>query len=315
MTVDYTVVVPTTGRESLNAVLGVVVHGAGPAPREVIVVDDRPDPAGELVVPADVRVLRTYGRGPAAARNAGWQAASTEWVAFLDDDVLPPDDWPAALSKDLADVPSDVVASQARVTVPLPSDREPTDWERNTAGLMTGNWITADMAYRRAALLQIGGFDERFPRAYREDVELALRVVDEGHRIVAGRRETTHPVRPAGFFVSVRAQRGNADDALMRSLRGRGWRKEVGGRPTRMHWHVLSTTAAAAAILLGLTGRRVAAAVAGSAWVALTAHFAGQRIAPGPRTPDEIARMLVTSVAIPPVACWHRLRGELRVRL
>ncbi|ONI79982.1 transferase [Actinosynnema sp. ALI-1.44] len=315
MTVDYTVVIPTTCRESLTAVLETVLNGDGPAPSAVIVVDDRRDPVAGVIFPPGVRVLRTGGRGPAAARNAGWRAANTEWVAFLDDDVLPPSDWPVALTKDLAGVPPDVAASQARITVPLPSERRPTDWERNTAGLMVGTWITADMAYRRAVLHQVGGFDERFPRAYREDVELALRVLDAGHKIVTGQRETTHPVRPAGFFVSVRAQRGNADDALMRRLHGRGWRKAVGGHPSRMHWHLLTTAAAAGAVLFGLSRRRAVAILAGVLWAGLTAHFAGQRIAPGPRTPGEIARMLVTSVAIPPAACWHRLRGELRVRL
>ena len=32
------------------------------------------------------------------------------------------------------------------------------------------------MAYRRTALEAVGGFDERFPRAFREDADLALRV-------------------------------------------------------------------------------------------------------------------------------------------
>ncbi|HZB51547.1 MAG TPA: HAD family hydrolase, partial [Mycobacteriales bacterium] len=35
---------------------------------------------------------------------------------------------------------------------------------------------------------------------------------------------------------------------------------------------------------------------------------------PGPRTPDEVARMLVSSAAIPPAAVGHRLRGELAHR-
>ncbi len=39
-----------------------------------------------------------------------------------------------------------------------------------------------------------------------------------------------------------------------------------------------------------------------------------RRVLPGPRTADEIARMAVTSVLIPPVAVWQRLRGELAVR-
>jgi glycosyltransferase involved in cell wall biosynthesis len=314
MNADYTVVIPTMGRKSLNVVLNALVNGAGTPPREVIVVDDRPDPGAELSTPDGVRVLRTGGRGPAAARNAGWRAARSEWIAFLDDDVEPPVDWKDRLDKDVGELPPEVAASQALIKVPLPGDRRPTDWERSTAGLMDGWWITADMAYRRAVLEQAGGFDERFPRAYREDAELAIRVRAAGHQIVTGERETIHPVRASDFFASLRAQRGNADDALMRRLLGPGWRAKIGGHPGRLRWHAATSAAGAAAVLFGLFGRRKAALLAGSVWAGLTAHFAYLRIAPGPMTPQEVARMVVTSVAIPPAACAHRLRGELRHR-
>jgi histidinol-phosphate phosphatase family protein len=46
----------------------------------------------------------------------------------------------------------------------------------------------------------------------------------------------------------------------------------------------------------------------------LSAEFALHRILPGPRTAAEIGRMLASSVMIPPLACWHRLSGELRWR-
>lgn len=313
MSVDYAVVIPTVGRDSLRVVLDALEHGVGPPPREIIVVDDRPEP-GPLPPTHSARVLRTGGRGPAAARNAGWRAACCEWVAFLDDDVVPPRDWKARLADDLARLGLDVGASQARIVVPLPEDRRPTDWERGTAGLADARWITADMAYRRAALVHAGGFDERFPRAYREDAELALRVQDHGYRIVNGDRVTTHPVREAGFFASLKQQRGNADDALVRRLLGPQWRERIGGAPGRLPWHVATAVTGASAVLCGLIGWRKAAVAFGGAWAGLTGWFAARRIAPGPRTGDEVARMVVTSVAIPPAACWHRLRGELRHR-
>ncbi|GAA3458340.1 glycosyltransferase family 2 protein [Saccharothrix longispora] len=313
MSVDYAVVIPTMGRASLTRVLDALEHGSGPPPREVIVVDDRPEP-GPLPPTHGARLLRTGGRGPAAARNAGWRAACCEWVAFLDDDVLPARDWKARLVADLEDLGLDVGASQARISVPLPEDRRPTDWERGTAGLATARWITADMAYRRAALTHAGGFDERFPRAYREDAELALRVQRHGYRIVTGERVTVHPVRGSDFLASLRQQRGNADDALMRRLLGPGWREGIGGAPGLLRRHAVTTGAGLLAVLCGLLGKRVAAAVLGTAWAGLTAKFAVERIAPGPRTADEVARMVVTSAAIPPAACLHRVRGELRHR-
>ncbi|MEV0349659.1 glycosyltransferase [Nonomuraea sp. NPDC050680] len=312
-----TVVVPTIGRPSLRATLAAVATRL-----PVIVVDDRPaSRSGPLDVPERVRVVRSWGRGPAAARNAGWRAADTPWVAFLDDDVIPRPGWAEAVWADLAELADDVAGSQGRVEVPLPPGRRPTDAERNTAGLSTAEWITADMAYRRSALEAAGGFDERFPRAYREDADLALRMLRAGHRLVRGERVTVHPVRDDGFWSSVRFQRGNADDALMRRLHGPSWRAALGGAPGRLRRHALTTglgctAATLAATTLAARGGRltVIAVLAAAGWGVLSAEFAWARIAPGPRTPAEVLRMAVTSVAIPPAACAHRLRGEWRVR-
>ncbi|GAA4949574.1 hypothetical protein HD597_002407 [Nonomuraea thailandensis] len=311
-----TVVIPTIGRPTLRDTLAAVGPGV-----PVVVVDDRtggPPALGPL--PGNARVVRSGGRGPAAARNAGWRAADTPWVVFLDDDVVPAPGWAEAVWKDLVDLPDDVAGSQGRIVVPLPAGRRPTDGERHTAGLADALWVTADMAYRRAALEAAGGFDERFPRAYREDADLALRVTRAGHRLVRGERVTEHPVRADGFWASVRFQRGNADDALMRRLHGPSWRAGIGGGRGRLRLHALTTAAGLAAVLLGTAavaarpGARVAAWGAGAAWAALTVDFAWRRIAPGPRTPQEVLRMAVTSVLIPPVACAHRIRGEWRVR-
>lgn len=307
---SYTVVIPTIGRPSLAELLARLGRTAA-----IIVVDDGREQRLQLPdTDVSVRVLHSGGRGPAAARNVGWRAADTEWVAFLDDDVLPGPDWSPQIEQDLRGLGADIGASQGRIEVPLPQDRRPTDFERGTAGLATARWITADMAYRRAALHRVGGFDERFGRAYREDADLALRVIAAGYRIVQGQRRTLHPVRPSSPLTSVRAQRGNADDVLMRRRHGRDWRQRIGDGPGRLRQHGLTT--AAAVVALGAAARRHPhiAGAAGLLWAGLTSEFAARRILPGPRTASEVGRMVVTSIAIPPVACWHRLAGELRWR-
>jgi hypothetical protein len=180
--------------------------------------------------------------------------------------------------------------------------------------LATARWITADMAYRRAALDAVSGFDERFPRAFREDADLALRVIAAGYRITTGNRVTTHPVRPSGFLASLKAQRGNADDAFMRRRHGPGWRHRIGDGRGRMRLHALTTASGLCTVLFGLAGRRTAALVLSAVWAALTTEFALRRIMPGPRTTEETLRMAVTSIAIPPAACLHRTLGEWRHR-
>lgn len=316
----YTVAIPTVGRPSLARLLDALAAGRGPAPEQVLLVDDRGDARGPLAVDTvglPVKVLRGPAAGPAAARNVAWRAADTPWVCFLDDDVVPDPDWAECLAVDLAELEPVVAGSQGRVHVPLPDDRAPTDWERNTAGLAHARWATADLAYRRAALAAVGGFDERFPRAYREDADLGLRLVASGRRIVAGSRRVIHPVRPADRWVSVRAQAGNADDALMRRLHGRGWRDRAGAGSGRRGRHVAITLAGAIALAglaagRGRPGRLPLAGAAG--WLAGTAELARARIAPGPRTGGEVATMLATSAALPPAATWHWLRGWWRTR-
>jgi GT2 family glycosyltransferase len=318
----YSVVLPTVGRPCLADCLRALAAAVGHPPEEVVVVDDRPGPGGAVALPLEaagvlrerVRTLSTGGRGPAAARNAGWRTVATPWTVFLDDDVQVLPDWSRRLAEDLLAADATTGGIQGRLTVPLPEDRRPTDWERGTAGLEQAAWATADMAYRTTTLADVGGFDERFRRAFREDADLALRVQEAGWTLRRGRRTTRHPVRPADRWVSLRAQRGNADDALMNRLHGRDWWARAGAPRGRLPRHVLVTAAALTASACALTGRRRAAGVAGALWTLGTAEFALARIGPGPRTRHEITTMLSTSVLIPPVAVAHWVDGLLRHR-
>jgi histidinol-phosphate phosphatase family protein len=328
---DYVVVIPTLGRATLQCCLDALAAAAGPLPRQVVLADDRPATPWPLpvTVPKALAdrtiVVPLEGRGPAAARNAGWRAArAADWVVFLDDDVRVSQRWRADLAADLAAQGERVAGVQGIIEVPLPSGRNATDWERGTAGLAAARWITADMAYRRRALVATGGFDERFPRAFREDADLALRLLGLGWWLRRGTRTTVHPVRPAGRWVSVRAQAGNGDDALMRRLHGRGWHRRAGAAPGRrpFHWVVCALAAGAAggigASFMAPAGARHtwrrAGLAAGTGWLLATAEFTLTRVRPGPRDRHEVATMAATSVVIPPLAAWHWAAGWWRHR-
>ena len=318
---SFDIVVPTIGRASLTPLLAALAASGGPGPGRVLVVHDAGTGRGtplsaEGFPPAlPVEVLLGTGAGPAAARNVGWRASAAEWVAFLDDDVVPDADWLERLAWDLSHADADVAATEGCLRVPLPHDRRPTDWERNVAGLESARWVTADMAYRRSVLARVGGFDERFPRAFREDADLALRVLDAGYRIERGERTAAHPVRPADRWVSVRLQAGNADDALMGAIHGPGWHRRAGAPVGRFRRHGAVTAAGLAGAAGLLAGNRALARLGLAAWLGGTAELAWARIAPGPRTWPEVATMVTTSLAIPPAAVYHRLRGELLTRL
>jgi glycosyltransferase involved in cell wall biosynthesis len=300
------IVIPTLARPSLRVLLESLAQSVGPLPQRIIIVDDRAPDAPEqrnLAVPTRLvertTIVRGDGRGPAAARNRGWRAAGAEWIAFLDDDVIVEPTWLRDLIADIARCPQTAAGIQGRVAVPLPVDRRPTDWERNVAGLATARYITADCAYRRQALIAVGGFDERFPRAFREDADLALRVMTRGWRIVWGERGVLHPVRPASPLISIALQAGNADDVLMTALHGPDWFERADAARGTFDRHLVT-------VAFGVTSF-----IAGLAWAAATLDFAWRRIAPGPRTAREIGAMLVTSCVIPFAAVTHRIAGYL----
>jgi histidinol-phosphate phosphatase family protein len=315
--IDYSVVIPTIGRDSLYRLVAELDGSAGPRPSQVILVDDRADPTPPLRLETSlpVAVLHSGGRGPAAARNVGWRGARTPWICFLDDDVVPQPNWFAALADDLVDAETaDAAGSQGVIEVPRVAGRRATDDERRTQRLAEARWITADMAYRRSALVAAGGFDERFPRAYREDSDFAWRITLSGNNIAQGQRRCAHPIAPATLMSSVRAQIGNRDNALMRRKHGRAWRTAVGEGRGRLPAHVLTCMVAISGVFALLAGRWRFARVAAEVWAALTAEFAVRRFWSGPHTPAEAARILLTSTLIPPAAVLHRLRGEWTFR-
>jgi glycosyltransferase involved in cell wall biosynthesis len=95
----YDIVIPTVGRASLTTLLERLatmrLHELG----RICCVDDRSDPAASLGPSPDGLPLdhvRSFGRGPAAARNLGIQRTTAPWVVFLDDDVVPTETWGAA---------------------------------------------------------------------------------------------------------------------------------------------------------------------------------------------------------------------------
>ena len=315
MTASVDIVVPTLGRASLAALLESLAEARGQLPGRILLVRDGPGEAPEIPSPLRARteIFRDPGRGPAAARNVGWRSSRADWIAFLDDDVVVTSDWLERLGEDLAGLQPDVAASQGQVTVPLPANRRPTDWERNVKALENAAWVTADMAVRRAALQDVGGFDECFRRAYREDADLALRLMGAGHRLVRGSRVVVHPVRPESPLVSIRLQAGNADDALMRTLHGPDWYERAGAARGRRPLHHASIAAAVAGLALLALGRREGR-LGLAAWLGATLELAWRRIAPGPRTPGEVAAMIVTSFVIPPAATLYGLVGAARGR-
>ena len=163
---SVTVVVPTVDRVDL---LRRCLRGLRDA--DVLVVHDGDPGIQALLRDQGVRGLRIAERGVSAKRNAGWRAATTDRVAFTDDDCEPAPGWLAALSA----VDEDLVAGPVR---PHPDDVAEGLWARTVTAEQPGFYPGCNLLVRRSALEAVGGFDERMHGG--EDTDLAWRVRESG---------------------------------------------------------------------------------------------------------------------------------------
>ena len=148
-----------------------------PANREIILVDDgSTDDTRKVAAELSGRIeglitIHQRNAGLGAARNAGWRAARAPLIAFLDDDAIAPPDWLESLCAAFSEADSRV----AGIGGPIDPDWEtpPPPWL--TTRLST--WVSAfdlgaevitsaerplffgaNMAFRRTALEEVGGF-------------------------------------------------------------------------------------------------------------------------------------------------------------
>ena len=119
---------------------------------------------------------RAQRSGPAHGRNLGWRAASARLVAFTDDDCRPDPGWAAALVERGR---RDEAFVQGR-TEPDPDERHLLGGLARSQSITEPNEVfqTCNMAYPRARLERLGGFDEEMETG--DDTDLAWRARDSG---------------------------------------------------------------------------------------------------------------------------------------
>jgi mycofactocin system glycosyltransferase len=253
-----TAVVPV--RDGGERLAGLIRTLAAEGP--TIVIDDGSvDGSGARAEAAGACVLRhPTPRGPGAARNAGLAAARTEIVAFLDADCEVAQGWRRGLAGLLAVDPGlALVAPRVRSA---PGGSAVAHYEEAASPLDLGPHASlvgvdrriaylpsAALVGDRAALLALGGFDERM--RFGEDVDLAWRLLAAGRRVrYAPSREVLHRPRSSpAAFVAQRSAYGSSAVPLRRRHGSAVAPLELGIHPTAV-WAVavLQPRAASAAL-------------------------------------------------------------------
>jgi glycosyltransferase involved in cell wall biosynthesis len=153
---------------------------------EIVVVDNAPaDPSAvpavlkSLDATVPVRYVTEPRGGLSWARNAGWRAATSDIIAFLDDDEIPDEHWLVELVRGFSAAPA--VGCVTGLVLPAELRTQPQQWFEQLGGFRQGRGFVqeifhpwhpqsplypfppfgagANMAFRRGVLADIGGFD------------------------------------------------------------------------------------------------------------------------------------------------------------
>lgn len=212
-----TVAIPTRDRpERVGACVDAVV-ATGYPDLEIIVVDNAPSSdaterlfAERTATQPCVRYVRTARAGTAHARNVALRLASSDVVAFLDDDVLVEPGWALAIARPFAD--DDRVGCVTGMIVAAELETWPQLWIEEYGGFAKGverrvyelvsppvdsplfpyaaglYGSGASMAFRRQAVSHAGGFDPALgggtPARGGEDLAAYVDVILDGWRLV-----------------------------------------------------------------------------------------------------------------------------------
>ena len=160
---------------------------------EIVIVDNGSDDDTWSWLDAHVRQSRhrlrsirlSHNNGPAAGRNHGAEQARSEALVITDDDCLPTPGWLRGMRDSLSDG-ADVVQGAVDPDPAGVDGMGPWDHTKRIVR-PTPFFETCNVAYRREAFVQAGGFDEEDPllhppngRAFGEDACLAWAVQARG---------------------------------------------------------------------------------------------------------------------------------------
>ena len=172
MTYSISCIVPTVGRSSVECTLAALERQTRP-PDEIIVVRD------------------SERAGPAATRNRAILQAKGTFVACVDDDAIPPDDWLERLIEAQHRFGADVVGGTFEETDPLLMEIRRRRTYPAQVSLDNGGHVgnSGNIMYRRELLMQSRNdrgecFSTLFRTFGAEDWELMMRLRANGARVV-----------------------------------------------------------------------------------------------------------------------------------
>lgn len=194
----FSIIVPTYNRpQQLRRCLESLARLDYPRHRyEVILVDDGSStPLASIIEPfqqsIDIQYIRKQNSGPASARNAGAAVARGRYLAFLDDDCQPTEEWLRVLENHFDRYPDRLLGGITLNTIPddLFAVTSHAIMEMvysffNPDGGEARFFASNNMALSTDLFRDLSGFDEQFRYPGAEDRDLCDRMRHQGGKLL-----------------------------------------------------------------------------------------------------------------------------------
>lgn len=180
---EVSVVIPVRDNQSGVIQLLESIKLLATLPKEVVVVDNlSKSPLSLPAMPYPVTIINCQTPGPAAARNAGAKTACGEWIWFLDSDCTVQRDTLLEFERASGNVIGMACRVKSRTNRLLGRYYDSQEilfpqFAENEEPLYL---ITASACIHRESFFAVGQFDESFPLAAGEDIDLGFRLFESG---------------------------------------------------------------------------------------------------------------------------------------
>lgn len=170
---------------------------------EIIVSDDsRGNLAKDILKNEFPEVIWSQGKrkGPASNRNNGASFAKGDWLVFTDDDCIPANNLLVSYAHEISKDPS-LIALEGSIYPEGNIDQDLAECPVNYNG---GNFWSANIAIKKDAFQELGGFDISYPYAAHEDQDIKIQLDKITKIRFVKDAIVKHPVRILGLWKTIR---------------------------------------------------------------------------------------------------------------
>ncbi|ARK13156.1 glycosyltransferase family 2 protein [Fibrella sp. ES10-3-2-2] len=312
MTPQLSVIIPTYQRPELlrQCLEALAKQTLSTELIEIVVVDDGDQPQTALAVRNAAQetglsiryIAQPERRGLAAARNRGWRVALSALIAFTDDDCIPDSNWlKAALTS--FEQGACVLTGQS------------TGYIGTRSLPKVAEFTTANLFCHRSVLDAVGGFDEAFDSAWREDSELQFKLLRMGVSITpCPDARVVHSLSPAPWYAPLRDERKNRYDALLYRKHPDLFRQRIPAYSSLVRRYYLTVSAVFLSGIALMAGQWTMVYAGLGSWLLLTMLLVVERSSGQTFSWRSLGQTLVVGTATPFLSVYWRLYGAVKYR-